>query len=109
VPTRPFSSRGIAQREKISHTTALRHAQFARAVNIIAKAVGEDVRTFLASMTKKMGRQKYQQMAEIAEDQPQAAKHVLAQVRAAASMKAANRIVREAYLEVVAKFSPDQE
>jgi hypothetical protein len=94
--TKPRSLRGLAKKERVSHTTMRRTRQFARAVDTIAASVGEDPMTLLAGDVK-IGRRDWQTLAEIATVQPQAAKNVLARIRTAATMKAGNQIVRQAY------------
>jgi hypothetical protein len=90
------SSRFIAQREHVSHTTILRSRQFAHAVKTIAAAAGEKA-IVLVGDDVKLGRQQWQQLAEIAEFYPEAVPRPLAQVRTAETMKAGNWMVRQAY------------
>jgi hypothetical protein len=87
--------------EHVSHTTILRNVKFARAVEVIASAVGEDAMAILGGDAR-LGRQQWQQLAKIAGMSPEAAKKVLALVRTAPTMKASNRIVRQVYAAFIA-------
>lgn len=99
-----MSLRKVAREHHVSHTTVQRSRQFARAVDTIAAAVGEEAKTaILRREIIIIGKLEVQMLAVIAIDQPQTAKDVIARIKAGkkkegeGKKKEANLIVRQAY------------
>lgn len=89
----------LAEKHKVAAKTIQRDAAYAAHVDTITDAVPDAKQTILARDTK-VGRQEVKQLATIAAKSPQTAKHVVEEVQAAPTPKAAKRVVRAAIKEL---------
>jgi len=95
-----MSSRKLAPHHKVSHTTILHDVKYGRAIDSIAAHVGKDAKRAILKRDVKIGKEQVQQLAEIAEVDPETAKEVFAQIRTVGTIKATNLLVRLVYAQV---------
>ncbi len=97
VKVTPLRTReSLATQHHVGTKTIERDGQFARAMDAIAAAAGEDAKNAILAHDVKVTQQEVQQLGKIATAQPKAAKNVLAQIKAAMKPQETKRIVREA-------------
>lgn len=90
----------LAQQHKVGEKTIKRDAQFARAVDTVAKAAGDAAKTTLLSRDTKVAKQDTVRLGAIAEASPQTAKNVLKEVQRASTPKQASQVIREAHRQL---------
>jgi hypothetical protein len=66
------TAKAVAAEHKVSERTVNNDSQFTRVMDTIADSIGDEARTEILDGDLKLTRQEVQQLAEIAEDQPQA-------------------------------------
>jgi protein gp37 len=96
----------LAEENKVDVATIKRDDALAKAVDTIAAVAPEAKQTLLARDTK-VAREDLTKLATMAEDNPQAARNVLAAAQAAETPKAAKQILREAF-RARPKHEPEQ-
>jgi hypothetical protein len=90
----------LAQQHTVSEKTIRNDAAYARDVDLIAEAVGPEVRQSLLARETKVTKRDVHKLAQIAKDgSPQTAKHVLEAVADAKTPQVASRVVQMAHRE----------
>jgi protein gp37 len=85
----------LADEHKVDVRTLQRDSAFAKDVDVITEAVPEAKQAILSRDTK-LARKEVKAIAGIAKENPQAAKNVMAEVKKAATPKAAKQVIRKA-------------
>jgi protein gp37 len=101
------TSRRLAQKHNVNHATIDRDAKFARSIDTIADKVGENAKDAILDRELKIGRQEVHKLADIAKAQPQAAKNVVRQIKAADKPEEVRKIVDDASRELRTKLNGD--
>lgn len=86
----------VAKEHGVGEQTIERDVRYARDIDAIAAAAGDDAKNAILTGKVRMTRQEVQEVAEIAEAQPQAAKAVLTKIKTT-KRQDTKRIVAEAY------------
>jgi len=93
------AARSIASQHKRAPATILNDAKFARSVNAIADAVGDDARTAILGRNTKLDRNEVNKLGDIARAHPQVAKNLF-QVIKTADKPYTQKLVRDAAKQI---------